>query len=99
VTALRALIPSFSAEAAWMVATLGQDSDRAAIDQALAGGRGLRLDKDAPDASSALGRDDVLVGGTRLEGRELALWLAIDRLRIGGPTQAVLLLEQWLGAR
>jgi hypothetical protein len=82
-----------------LIATLGAETDRALLDKALAGGRGLRLEEQPPDAAAALGRDDVLVGGIRLEGRELSLWLAIDRLRIGGPTQAVLLLEQWLAAR
>lgn len=97
VAAARALVPSFSAEAAFLDVELEGDADADAIEAALAAGRTLRRSDEALLPSlDAVGRDDVLVGRVRVDGAHARLWLASDRLRRGSATLVALTLERWL---
>lgn len=96
-TVTRALVPTFSADAASVVVELGAEAELAEIEGVLAKARGLRVSPKPFGALDAVGRDDVLVGRLRLEAGRFSAWMACDRLRQGGATQAVLALEQWLG--
>jgi aspartate-semialdehyde dehydrogenase len=97
VAATRAVVPSFSADAAVVEVTLGEPPTLEVAREALEAGRTLRVGEDELMPSlDAVGRDDAQVGQLRLVGDRLRLWLTSDRLRRGSATQVALAVERWL---
>lgn len=97
VFATRALVPSFSSDAAVLTFDVEGTPDRETVELALKGGRGMHYTADAPPPSvDAVGRDDALVGRLVVDAGRITCWLVADRLRRGSATQAALLVERWL---
>jgi aspartate-semialdehyde dehydrogenase len=93
----RALVPTFSAESAFVEAVV--DDPSPSLETVLDGfrhARGLSYARDELSAVDALGRDDALVGMVRAAPRRIAFYLAVDRLRRGSATLAALALERWI---
>ena len=97
VSVTRAVVPSFSADAAVLEVTLADPAPAEAVMDALGAGRTLRVSEEAVMPSlDAIGRDDAQVGRVRLDGPRVRLWLTSDRLRRGSATQVALAVERWL---
>ncbi|MEQ9496470.1 MAG: hypothetical protein RIT81_06415 [Deltaproteobacteria bacterium] len=95
--ATRILVPSFSAEGAVVRLTVEGTPDFETVETALAGGKGMRyLPDEPPPTVDVVDRDDALVGRLVIRAGRITLWLAADRLRRGGASQAALWVERWL---
>jgi len=97
VLATRAVVPSFSADAAVVEVGFAEAPDLEAALDALDAGRTLRRAEDPVMPSlDAVGRDDAQVGRVRRVEDRLRLWLTSDRPRRGSATQVALAVERWL---
>ncbi len=95
--ATRILVPSFSAEGAVVRVAVEGEPDYETVAGALAGGKGMRyFADDPPPTVDAVDRDDALVGRLKIRAGQITLWVAADRLRRGGASQAALWVERWL---
>jgi aspartate-semialdehyde dehydrogenase len=93
----RALVPTFSAESAFVEAVV--DDPAPNLDTVIDGfrhARGVTYAGDELGAVDALGRDDALVGRVRAAPHRIAFYVAADRLRRGSATLAALALERWI---
>lgn len=91
----RTLVPSFSAEAASVQIEFAAEVGIEEIKTVLQAAPGVRLTDGLAPSLDAVGRDDFLVGHLRIKGPWLSLWVACDRQRRGGATQAALWVETW----
>lgn len=94
----RILVPTFSADAAVVIADVEGEVEHAQVEAALKGARGIRYQANIFSSLEAIDRDDALAGRLQVEAGRISLWLASDRLRRGSATLAALALERWLGA-
>jgi aspartate-semialdehyde dehydrogenase len=92
----RALVPTFSADSAFVDVTVEEASPPLdVVTEAFRGARGLIVAEEL-QAVGALGRDDALIGRIEVGPRRIAFYLAADRLRRGSATLACLALERWI---
>lgn len=95
----RVLAPTFSAELALIQLRARGPVARAAVELAVAGAKGIRLEREAPPAAQdALGRDDALAFVADVSGERVSLWVALDHLGAGSAAVIAVFLERLVAA-
>ena len=95
----RVVAPTFSAELALLQLRARGPIARAAVEAAVAGAKGVRLEREAPPAAQdALGRDDALVFVADVSGDRVSLWMALDHLGAGSAAVIAVFLERLTAA-